>query len=204
VHIEALVEEASAEAALRNLMPLILGDAATFSVHPFQGKQNLLSALPARLRGYSKWLPPDWRIVVMIDADRTDCREQKEQLERIARDVGLSTRSHVRSGQTFQVLNRLAVEELEAWFFGDLEALRAVYPRVPSSLGSRAPYRDCDAIRGGTWEALERVLQKSGYHGGGLGKVQAAREISAHMDPVRNRSRSFQAFRRGLIELISA
>jgi len=30
----------------------------------------------------------------------------------------------------FQVLNRLAVEELESWFLGDVEALHAAYPHV--------------------------------------------------------------------------
>lgn len=50
----------------------------------------------------------------------------------------------------FQVLNRLAIEELEAWFFGDVAALHSAYPRVPSTLGRRSRYRDPDAIRGGT------------------------------------------------------
>jgi hypothetical protein len=204
LHLEIFVEEPSAEAALRHLLPRIVGDAASFEVYPFQGKLNLLSELPARLRAYSKWLPDDWRIVILIDADGADCAEQKQRLERIARETGLRPRSAVKQGEPFQVLNRLAVEELEAWFFGDLEALRTAYPRLPASLGSRAPYRNCDAIRGGTWEALERELQKAGYHRGGLAKIQAARDICEHMDPARNRSPSFQTFRRGLVELISA
>ncbi len=58
-------------------------------------------------------------------------------------------------------------------------------------------------MAGGTWESLERVLQKAGYHAGGLSKLKAAREISIHMDPVRNRSRSFQVFRDGLLKLVS-
>jgi len=33
--------------------------------------------------------------------------------------------------------------------------------------------------------------------------IKAAREISVHMDPARNRSRSFQVFREGLLKLIS-
>ena len=36
------------------------------------------------------------------------------------------------------------------------------------------------------------------YHPGGLEKIRAAREISNHMDPDRNRSRSFQVFRDAL------
>ena len=52
------------------------------------------------------------------------------------------------------------IEELEAWFFGDIAAIHAVYPRVSIHLGSRANFRDPDAIPGGTWEALERVFKR--------------------------------------------
>ncbi|HEV7669315.1 MAG TPA: DUF4276 family protein [Thermoanaerobaculia bacterium] len=97
----------------------------------------------------------------------------------------------------------MPVEELEAWFLGDIEALRAAYPRVPSTLAQRRGFRDPDAIQN-TWETLERLLQKSGYHPQGLPKIAVARAISAHMDPERNASRSFQVFRDGLRELVGA
>ncbi len=75
MHIEFLVEERSAEAALQNLLPKIFGHAATFSIHPHQGKPDLLKKLPLRLQGYSYWLPEDWRIVVLVYADDDDCLE---------------------------------------------------------------------------------------------------------------------------------
>ena len=50
-HLEILVEESSVEAALQNLLPRILGEAVSFSIHPFQGKRDLLKKLAARLRG---------------------------------------------------------------------------------------------------------------------------------------------------------
>ena len=159
MHIELLVEEPSAEAALQELLPQIIGDTATFSIHPFQGKPDLMAKLSGRLRGYSHWLPVDWRIVVLVDTDEEDCQELKAQLEQAAQMADLATKSATLPGMSFQVLNRLAIEELEAWFFGDPEALHTAYPRVPSTLTKRALYRDPDAIRGGTWEALERVLQ---------------------------------------------
>lgn len=201
MHIEFLVEEQSAEAALANLIPKIVGPEVRFKIHPFQGKPNLLARLPERLRGYRQWLPEDWRIVVLLDADNEDCRVLKEKLERMAADAGLTTRTAA-GGERFQVLNRMAIEELEAWFLGDEEALRAAYPRVARNLAQKEKYRDPDAIAGGTWEALERLLQNGGYFRGGLGKVSAAREISRHMVPERNRSRSFQIFREGLLELV--
>jgi hypothetical protein len=199
-HLEILVEEPSAEAALVHLVPKILGPDFSFAVYPHQGKPDLLKNLPIRLRGYRHWIPKNWGIAVLIDSDGAECTEQKEKLEEVARRTGFLTRTAARGGR-FQVLNRLAVEELEAWFFGDVTALCDTYPGVPRSLGERAGYRDSDAIQG-AWEALERELQRAGHHRGGLAKIKAAREISARMEPSRNRSRSFQAFRDGLWDLV--
>ena len=201
MHIEFLVEEPSAEAALSNILPKVFEPTTSFAIHPYQGKQDLLKNLPSRLRGYKAWLPRDWRIVVLIDADDEDCRRLKARLEDIARNSNLLTKSVTRNSSNFQVLNRLAIEELEAWFFGDIEALNTAHPRISLNLGNKAKYRDPDAITGGTWEALERELKRVGYYTGGLSKISAAREISLHMVPERNRSHSFQVFRRGLLEI---
>lgn len=203
MHLELFVEEPSAELALRELVPRIAGPDLTFDVYPFQGKTDLLANLPQRLRAYSKWLPPDWRILVLLDADRQDCRALKRKLDDIARSTGFRVKADTGEWVEVQVLNRLAIEELEAWFLGDVEALGAAYPGVSATLAQKKAYRDPDAVQGGTWEALERVLQKAGYHAGGLSKLKAAREISLHMDPARNRSRSFQVFRDGLLALVS-
>jgi hypothetical protein len=98
------------------------------------------------------------------------------------------------SGQRFQVVNRIAIEELQAWFFGDWAAVQAAYPRVPATVPQKAAYRDPDAIAGGTWEALERVMQQAGYFKPRLRKIECARAVTPHMNPTRNRSASFQAF----------
>lgn len=55
-HIELLVEEASMEAALRLLLPRIIGD-TSFAIYPYQCKEDLLRSLPNRMRGYAAWLP---------------------------------------------------------------------------------------------------------------------------------------------------
>ena len=73
MHIIFLVEEPSAEAALQNILPSILKGGATFEIHAYQGKMDLLQKHPSRLKGYSRWLPEDRRIVVLIDEDRQDC-----------------------------------------------------------------------------------------------------------------------------------
>ena len=96
------------------------------------------------------------------------------------------------------------VEELEAWFFGDVEAIRQAYPKVSANLATQQKYRSPDAIKGGTWEALERVLRRAGYHQGGLEKYKASSEISQYMNPELNRSKSFQVFYRGLLQSIDS
>ncbi len=206
MHIVFLVEELSAESALLNLVPKILGSTTvTFEIHPFQCKADLLSKLTGRMRGYAKWLPEDWRIVVLVDEDRSDCLQLKERLENAAKDAGLITRSmteNASSQRRFQVMNRIAVEELESWFFGDAIALNQAYPKIPPTIGSQSRYHDPDAIGGGTWEALERELKRVGYFQGGLRKIEAVRTISAHMEPERNISKSFQIFRDGLREMV--
>ena len=83
MHLEFFVEEESAERLLQGLLPKVLGRSDSFFAHVFQGKPDLLDKLPARLKGYQTWLPPDWRIVVLVDEDRQDCPELPELHRRI-------------------------------------------------------------------------------------------------------------------------
>lgn len=189
-HLILLVEEPSAEAALAPLLPMLL-PSTTFEVHSFGSKDRLKKKLRDRLRGYASWLPDDQRIVVLVDRDDDDCVELKKQL---LEDVAASRLRPRSRGQAWQVAIRIVVEELEAWYFGDWEAVRKAYPKVPPTIPKQAKYRDPDAIAGGTWEALERVLQSAGYFPGGLAKIELARTVSSHMRFERNNSRSFQAF----------
>ena len=153
-----------------------------------------------RLRGYAAWLPNDYRIVVVVDRDDDDCYELKQQLEQITSNAGLRSRSQA-GGQSYQVVNRLAIEELEAWYFGDWDAVLSAYPKVPATIPRQAKYRDPDAIPGGTWEAFERVLQRAGYFQTGLRKIEAARDVASQWQPQSNCSRSFQAFHNVLQEM---
>lgn len=204
-HLEFLVEEPSMEAALRLLLPKMIGD-LSFEIYAHQCKEELLTRLPERLRGYRMRREHDaqfrdhCRIVIVIDRDNDDCLQLKGRLEAIAKVAGLKTRSRAKRGP-YAIVNRLAIEELEAWYFGDWEAVRAAYPRAYATVAHQAKYRNPDAIAGGTWEAFERVLRKTGYFGGGLRKVEAARAVAANMDPSRNTSPSFRAFRNVLLEM---
>lgn len=198
-HIEILVEEYSMEVVLRILVPKIVGN-LSFNVYPYQGKQDLLNQLPARLRGYRKWLPDDWRVVVVMDRDDDDCTALKKRLEGMATQAGLISRTRHRRGN-YQVANRLAIEELEAWYFGDWHAVVTAYPRLSTTIAQAARYRNPDAIRGGTCEALERILLRAGYFRGGLRKIEAARAIAPHLVPARNTSRSFAVLHQTLDEM---
>ncbi|MFA5264153.1 MAG: DUF4276 family protein [Opitutaceae bacterium] len=200
MHIELILEEPSAEAFLKEFMPKITPPDASWNPIVFQGKSDLLANLQKRLKGYSSWIPDDWKIVVLIDEDREDCRELKIRLERAASEAGLMTKTRARNG-SFAVLNRIAVEELEAWFLGDPQALNAAYPRVKPSFASKVQYRNPDAVAGGTWEALERILQRAGYYQGGIAKIEVARNVARHMDAPRNSSESFRRFVNGVMSL---
>ena len=198
VHIDFLLEEPSAEVALRTILPRILSDNISSDFHVFKGKEDLLNKLPKRLKNYRQWIPNDWRLIVLIDEDRKDCHELKAKLEQAAHEAGFVTKSSAAPNEDFQVVNRLAIEELEAWFFGDVEAMHTAYPRIPINLQSQAKYRNPDAIQGGTSEALEHLLIQNNYFRGRISKPTVAQNIAHYMDPNRNRSKSFNVFVEGI------
>jgi len=188
------VEEYSMEAALDHLLPNML-NGVDFEIRRFQCKNDLLQKLPMELKAMGTWLPDNWTLLVLIDRDDDDCRALKAQLEAVAKAAKLKTKSAAATGKRFQVINRVVIEELESWFFGDWAAVQAAYPRVPATIPRKAGFRDPDAIAGGTWEALERVLKGAGYHQTGLRKAELARAVAPNMNPEANTSASFQAFR---------
>jgi hypothetical protein len=184
--LELLVEEPSMEAALDHLVPAILGPDQSYRIHAAQGKRALLKNLPHRLAGYQRQDLTETAICIVLDQDDEDCRGLKSQITDMAEAKGLL------------VLVRIAIEELEAWFFGDLNAIGSAYPGAESWIGSRPQFSSPDRILGGTAEALERALRRAGFHRGGLPKIVAASKIAPHMDVEANRSPSFVAFREGL------
>ena len=197
MQIEFFLEEPSAEVVLKSILPKILSANVNLIYRVFEGKDDLLKELPMRLKG-CYWERNEKRIIVLIDEDREDCRKLKRKLETAAHEAGFVTKSRAAQNENFQVVNRLAIEELEAWFFGDIVALHAAYPRISENLQSKARYRNPDAIRGGTYEALEHLLLQKNYYRGRIPKSTVAQNIAPHMEPDRNRSRSFQVFVEGL------
>ena len=93
----------------------------------------------------------------------------------------------------------IAIEEGEAWFLGDLPAVRLAYPRADQGiLNSYVNDTIC-----GTWEKLadaihqggSRALVRRGWQVVGAEKEKWAQEISPHMNVDINNSPSFCFFR---------
>ncbi len=198
-HLEFHVEERSMEVFLRSWLTRMLPEDCSFQIHPYPGKHALLRKIGDRLRGYAVWMPEEYRIVLIVDRDHDDCHDLKSTLEGIGANAGLRSRRAVK-GSDWQIATRIAIEELEAWYFGNWSAVHAAYPGVPSNIPKRARYRNPDAITGGTWEVFERILQRQGYFKQGLNKVEAATAVGKHFDPHVNNSHSFRMFRDAIIE----
>ena len=216
MHFEILVEDESGKIAINELMEKILGPNRaehSWRLFSYRGighlpqdlrrkadprKRFLLHQLPRLLRGYGKSLDESSSVVVVVDLDHRDCMTFKQEL------VDVLNACDPRPNALF----RIAVEESEAWLLGDRAAVKAAYPCAKDSVLER--YRQ-DAICG-TWEVLadaihsggSAALAKVGYPASGAAKCEWAREIAPHMDPDRNRSPSFRAFRDGVRRLAGA
>lgn len=193
------VEEDSAEQLLRHLLAPLRRAGNSVSVRRFQGKPDLLEALPRLLRGYARAAASDTslRVVVLVDADTEACVDLKRRLDRMAIDARVASRSP--SDSRLIVLNRIAVRELEAWYFGDWAAIRVAYPKCPRKPPSQC--RNPDAVHAKTSDVFKRVLRNAGYQNA-ISKVRWAEQIGPELDPSRNSSASFRAFWTGVSELV--
>lgn len=90
---------------------------------------------------------------MLLDRDDDDCLELKDRMEQAAITSGMRTKS-IAPAEPYVVVNRLAIEELEAWYFGDWTAVYTAYPRVSQSIPYKAKYRDPDAIHGARGKPL--------------------------------------------------
>lgn len=200
--IEFLVEEPSAEEALRHVLPRLVRGRARWKLINLGSKYKLLKALPGRLAAYRDRAArgEPLRVVVLVDRDTDDCASLKRQLEDMARKAGLATKTHPDAQGRFHVVNRIAVEELESWFIGDAMALRQAFTSLPAVDVDKGMFRNPD--NGGSWEALHRFLKKHGIYRSSYPKIDAARRIAPNLDLQANRSRSFQVFVQGVEALL--
>ena len=213
MHFEVLVEDRSGSIAVDIALKKILGtnrSVHSWKIHSYKGtgrlpknlrgttdptKRLLLNQLPRLLRGYGNSLRGSSVVIVVVDLDDRDCLAFKRELLAVLNACRPRPRT----------LFRIAIEESEAWLLGDREAVKAAYPRARDSiLDGYQQDRIC-----GTWEVLADAvhpggsarLEKDGWPAPGKAKCEWAAKIAPHMEPGRNRSRSFQVFRDGVRRL---
>ncbi len=214
MHIEILVEDASGEKLLEALLPKLLGDQGsphTWRVHSYKGigripknlkpgtdanKRILLDRLPSALRGYGK-TPGIDAVVVVLDSDRRNCAEFLAELQALVAACNPAPNT----------MFRLAIEEVEAWYLGDQQALRAAYPRAKVDVLDRYVQDSvCD-----TWELLadaiypggSAAIKKAGWPLPGQIKCEWAEKIGPLLEPDSNVSPSLGKLRDGLRRLVT-
>ncbi|MGD9972704.1 MAG: hypothetical protein AB7S77_06565 [Desulfatirhabdiaceae bacterium] len=215
MHFEILVEDLSGKKALDILVPKIVGKPHTFKVHPYKGigriprkmkdtddasKRILLENLPKLLKGYGKTFTgyPDSysaAVILICDLDKRCLKAFRQELFEILNQC------HPKPETRFCI----AIEEGEAWFLGDVNAVRRAYPDAKNNVLNE--YIN-DTICG-TWEKLadavypggSSALLSKGWQTIGAEKSKWAESISACMDVMNNASPSFCYFRDKLREL---
>jgi hypothetical protein len=213
MHFEILIEDNSGKRLLEHLIKMIVPEpgAHSWRIHPYKGigriprdlvptadpaKRMLLDQLPRILRGYAN-SPGIDAVVVVLDVDKRDCRVFLDELRRIADACNFGNKT----------MFRLAIEEIEAWYLGDRQAIITAYPRAKSQMLSTYEQDSiCD-----TWELLadaiypggSGAIKKSGWPLPGQIKHEWAEKISPLMSVEENLSPSFAKLRDGLRKLVA-
>ncbi len=174
-----LLEERSTKVLLDELLPRILPEGVSFLTIPHEGKSDLQLSIPKKL---AAWNVPDTRFVIVQDQDSNDCKELKQELSRLCEPYHKP------------VLIRIACHEMEAWYFGDLEAVTEAYGKNLTLLAGKRKYREPDLIENPKRELRKLVPQHE--------QIAGARRIAPFMNPEKNRSTSFQMLLTGIKKLI--
>ncbi len=144
----------------------------------FDGKADLERKIHDKMKSWNYGNP---HFIIVRDNDGGNCVALKERLHNIA----------CKSGKPHHV--RIVCQELENWFFGDLAAVAAAYPKatIPQNYHSyRVPDR------------LNNASQELGKLTGDITKIGRAETIAKHLSPDNNSSHSFNVFYTTLKELI--
>lgn len=179
------LEELSARRFLEGLVGRLNAAGVPIRYIVFEGKQDLEAQLARRLRGYRN---PEAIFIVVRDQDGApDCRVVKQRLQDICAEAGRP-----------DAVVRIACHELEAFYWGDLYAVeQALGVKGLSKLGSKARFRDSDAIIGPAREL-------SAATGGVYQKVSGSSAIGQTLSPDRCTSRSFQVLHAAILAALAA
>ena len=177
-----LLEEPSAANFLESYLPR-WNPGVDFICVKHQGKSDLEKSIPRKLRA---WRGLEDRFVVLRDNDGGDCRRLKANLQRLCDQGGRPA-----------TLVRIACQELEAWYLGDLQAVGELYGK-PALAGeqAKAKFRDPDRMSSPSRELAKLVPE---YR-----KLQGSRELgeALNTNPDSNCSHSFRVFFQGLVKLL--
>ena len=174
-----LLEERSMKALLDGLLPRFLPD-LKFQCVPHEGKHDLEKSIPRKLRA---WHEPGVRFVIVYDNDGGNCIELKHRLSALCNESGRP-----------DTLVRIACQELEAWYFGDLDAMALAFDKKQlSKIGNKSRYRDPDSITYPSKE-LSKLIPE-------FQKISGARKMSIHLSRTANRSGSYHALMDGIERL---
>lgn len=181
-----LVEEESMYATLSKLLPKLFPEwreEAEWKCLVHEGKSDLDRSIPRKLRGYRT---PGTRFVIIRDNDSAECTSVKQHLRKLCEDA-----------QRPDTLIRIACQQMEAWFLGDLSAVSTAYgnPAIAAQK-DKAKYRDPDRLS----NAPDELSRLTGVRG----KIDRARQIAEKMEIAENRSYSFHVFVTGLRNWVEA
>ena len=178
INLVFMLEEESAKHVLETLLPRILSEfpvSIPCKCIPHQGKSDLQKSIPIKLKA---WCQPGTFFVILHDQDSHDCVPLKEELKKIC----------ARQSQHSPLI-RIACRELEAWYFGDLDAVQRAFPKSNATKHQdRAKYRNPDTIVCPSVE-LQRIAKGIYLH-----KGIAAKTVPQYMDVHNNSSKSFNHF----------
>lgn len=162
---------------LDELLPRILPPDVTFQTIPHHGKRDLEKSIPRKLRGWNE--PGDIRFVILHDQDTKDCIALKQELLQLC------------AATDRPCLVRIACQEMESWYFGDIDALCLAYgrPKLKGVIGKKK-FRVPDDIPDPKGELYKLIPEHQ--------QISGAKRVAPHMDIERNTSVSFQQFVRGV------
>lgn len=175
-----LLEEPSMKYLLDVLLPKILPEGVEFQTIPHRGKRDLQKSIPRKLRGWNE--PGDIRFVIVHDQDTQDCIKLKQELLSLCKGTGK------------KVLIRIACQEMESWYFGDVNALAIAYDKPKlNRIPLQKKYRIPDDIPSPKEELYKLVPEHQ--------QIEGAKRVAPYMDIEKNTSMSFNHFVTGVQRL---
>lgn len=216
MHFEVLSEDSSGKIALEIMLESLIPEGHTFKVISYKGigripknldsksdpqKRIFLNQIPRLLKGYGKAFdryPAEYKacVIVVCDLDNRDLNAFISDLQRILDNCIPKPSAEF----------CIAVEEGEAWFLGDIDAVIQAYPNAKKAILDA--YQN-DSICG-TWEVMAdavfpggaTTLKLLGWQKTGLEKSNWSKNVTPRMNLENNLSPSFNHFRQTILELL--